>query len=83
MSAIHTLPDLSIAVNGAALTAPDLAALASVTVSERLSLPALCELSFHEPETLGGDRSPILPGASLKVVVGGVTPALFDDRAGL
>lgn len=80
MSAIQTLPDLTITVNGAALGAADLASLASVNVRERLSLPALCELVFHEPETLDGDRSPVVPGAALTVIVGGVRPALFEGE---
>lgn len=80
MSAIQTLPDLRIEVNGVPLAAADVAALSSVNVRERLSLPALCELVFHEPETLDGDQSPVSPGAAMTVVVGGVRPALFQGE---
>lgn len=80
MSAIHTLPDLTIDVDGAALPAAEMTALASVHVRERLSLPCLCELSFHEPATLDGDLSPVSPGSVLRISSAGAASALFEGE---
>jgi len=73
MSAAELLPPLRIELGGVELEQAAASTLGSVRVSERLSLPALCELAF-----LRTDRDPTLAkalsiGSALRVRVG-------DDR---
>lgn len=46
MKSVGILPQVRLLIDGEAITAPVAAALASVRVQQRLSLPALCELTF-------------------------------------
>lgn len=80
MKPVLALPDLRIELGGAALEAGDAAALATVSVCQRLSLPAQCELVFHEPATLDGRESPLRPGLPLSLRIPGTDPALFEGE---
>jgi phage protein D/phage baseplate assembly protein gpV len=73
------LPPRIIAVNGRALPDSDLAALGCIRVSQKLSLPAQCELTFcHQPNaTL---VAALAPGAELRVAVGDAIPPLFTGE---
>ncbi len=73
--ALRLLP-VTIEVNGNALADTDQASLGEVRVSQRLSLPAQCELTFFtQPATAA-----LAPGAMLRVAVGESLPPLFDGE---
>lgn len=46
MKSVGVLPQVRLLVDGEAITAPVAAAIASIRVQQRLSLPSLCELTF-------------------------------------
>ena len=78
MSSIVTIPKLFIEMDGRPLAAEDARALAAVRVHQRLSLPTVCELTFHEPGPSLADDAALLPGASLRIRVEGFAePPLF------
>lgn len=79
MTAVHGLPDLIVEVDGDALTAVAARALSSVTVSERLSTPARCELVFEEPDRSFA-RDAIAPGSGLRIKIAGEDHALFAGK---
>ena len=81
MSSIVTIPKLDIEIDGIPIPREDARTLAEVRVQQRLSLPTLCELTFHEPGgSLAGDAA-VLPGASLHIRVEGFPePPLFDGE---
>jgi uncharacterized protein involved in type VI secretion and phage assembly len=55
--------------------------LVAVRVKQVLSLPAVCELSFSDPEGVLGEASwPLRPGVNWEVAVLGVAPALFTGQ---
>ncbi|MGZ5443042.1 MAG: phage baseplate assembly protein V [Thermoanaerobaculia bacterium] len=55
MKSVGVLPQVRLLVDGEAITASAAAALASVRVQQRLSLPSLCELTFSlRTETIEG-----------------------------
>ncbi|MEJ2169295.1 MAG: phage baseplate assembly protein V [Desulfobacterales bacterium] len=81
MSSIVTIPKLDIELDGMPIPAEEARTLAEVRVHQRLSLPSVCELTFHEPGgSLAGDAA-LLPGASLHIRVEGYPePPLFDGE---
>ena len=78
MSSIVTIPKLFIEMDGRPLAAEDARALAEVRVHQGLSLPTVCELTFHEPGGSLAGEAARLPGASLRIRVEGFPePPLF------
>jgi uncharacterized protein involved in type VI secretion and phage assembly len=78
VSSIVTIPKLFIEMDGRPLAAEDARALAEVRVHQRLSLPTLCELTFHEPGRPLADAAALLPGTPLRIRVEGFhEPPLF------
>jgi phage baseplate assembly protein gpV/phage protein D len=80
MSQLHTVPQISIALNGAALSPNDLFTLVEVRVQQRLSLPALCELAFVNPTVAFIESSSFASGSSLRVSLPGVEAPLFNGQ---
>lgn len=77
MNQVATIPRIGIEIDGAALSPEDALSLAEVRVQQRLSLPALCELTFlHPTGTLAGE-APASAGSSLKVTAGDDNAVLF------
>jgi uncharacterized protein involved in type VI secretion and phage assembly len=77
VSSIVTLPKLSIETDQGPLAIEDARALAEVRVHQSLSMPTLCELTFHEPGgSLAGDAAS-LPGSALRIRVEGCREPLF------
>ena len=68
-------------MDGIPIPREDARTLAEVRVHQRLSLPTVCELTFHEPGgSLAGDAA-LLPGTSLHIRVEGFPdPPLFDGE---
>ena len=78
MSSIVTIPKLLIEMDGRQLPVEDARALAEVRVHQHLSLPTVCELTFHEPGESLADDAALLPGTSLRIRVEGFPePPLF------
>lgn len=81
MSTIVTIPKLAIEMDGMPIPGEDARTLAEVRVHQRLSLPAVCELTFHEPAGSLAGNATLLPGASLHIRVEGFPePPLFDGE---
>ena len=66
-SAIASLGQLTVEIDGAPLAPSDAVCLSGLRVRHALSLPAQCELAFHGIGPELADRAPDLMGASLKV----------------
>ncbi len=77
MSQVFGLPQVTVEVDGAPLPAETLKALAEVRVQQRLSMPALCELTFSDPPGPLAGATQIAPGAALRVTVPRQTVPLF------
>jgi phage baseplate assembly protein gpV len=80
MNALVLLPQLTLAVDGAPLVAEVGRALSGVFVQQRLSLPALCELTFSDPPGPLSAASQWSPGAALRLWVDERQPLLFDGE---
>ena len=79
MSRVGGLPALTVELGGTPLPPAELRSLASVRVQQRLSLPALCELSFLDPRgTLA--TTPPAPGTSLRLTTTAQVEPLFTER---
>lgn len=77
MSSVASVPQLLVQLDGSPLANEDRATLQEIRIQQRLSLPALCELTFADPQgPLAGSAIPEL-GASLHVSLQGVSDALF------
>jgi phage protein D/phage baseplate assembly protein gpV len=74
---IGTLPRLNIEVDAMPLSLDEMRTLWEVRVQQRLSLPALCELSFIEPTPFLDKAEILAPGSPLRVGVRGVDEPLF------
>ena len=77
MSSIVTIPKLSIEMDGMPISAEDGRALAEVRVHQGLSLPTVCELTYHEPGNALFDDAASLPGASMRIRVADFAEPLF------
>jgi uncharacterized protein involved in type VI secretion and phage assembly len=77
---LKTLPQVTIEINGAPLELSERAALAQIRVQQRLSLPALCELTFFDATGIldGGDLLSL--GADLRVTVAESETPLFAGQ---
>jgi len=77
VSSIVTLPKLSIETDQGPIPVEDARALAEVRVHQRLSMPTLCELTFHEPGGSLARDAASLPGSALRIRVEGCRDPLF------
>lgn len=77
MNSIVTIPRLLIETDGVPISLEDARALAEVRVHQGLSVPTVCELTFHEPSGPLAANAPSLPGASLRIQVEGFHEPLF------
>lgn len=79
---IRPVPQVTVEGFGVVLAPADRRALVGVRVTQRLSLPAACELTFAEPD--GGltpaGQAGLSPGASLRVTVEGHDTPLFEGE---
>jgi phage protein D/phage baseplate assembly protein gpV len=76
---VSTLPPLTVEVAHAPLREGDLDALVSVRVSQRLSAPAQCELTFVDPaDQLAGGEFP-MPGNMMRVRAGSTAAPAGGD----
>src|SRR5215467_14948751 len=91
MIGIQKLPALNIELGGATLSAPDARTLRELRVQQRLSLPALCELTFIDsPRQLAetsvvGTPLRITPEDSAEPLFSGEITAVqhvYDPRRG-
>jgi phage baseplate assembly protein gpV/phage protein D len=73
VSATESLPYVSVEIDGEGLDGDVAASLASVTVLQRFSLPALCELWFIDPVGAMRDPTACAAGASVRVRIGDET----------
>lgn len=80
MSAIVTIPKLSLELDGVPISAKDAQSLAEIRVHQGLSLPTVCELTFLEPSGALYDQAPLLAGTSLQIRVEGFSEFLFDGE---
>lgn len=77
---LQTLPHLAVEINGTQLALEDARTLWAVRVHQRLSLPALCELTFIEP-TDGISNGEMFPsGAAIRVKVAASNELLFAGQ---
>lgn len=76
MSAVETLPDLRVELDGAELTPAVKASLSSLYIAQRLSMPALCELTFSASAPDRDDLARYSSGSPIRIAVGG--EALFQ-----
>lgn len=74
---LQTLPRLVVELNNEALAVDDLRTLWEIRVLQRLSLPALCELTFIEPSASLVENDMVTPGAPMKIFVPGFDEPLF------
>jgi uncharacterized protein involved in type VI secretion and phage assembly len=77
---MHTLPRLVVEVENKPLSMDELRTLWEVRVLQRLSVPALCELTFVEPTPLLSEGEGISPGDAMTVSVSGVGEPLFRGQ---
>jgi uncharacterized protein involved in type VI secretion and phage assembly len=80
VSLTRTLPQVTLEANGRSLADDELRALSAVRVQQRLSLPALCELTFADPPGPLSVVDDLAPGAPLRVNVRGQDVALFTGE---
>jgi phage baseplate assembly protein gpV len=80
VSSIITIPKLSIEMDGKPIPEEDARALAEVRVHQSLSLPTVCELTFHEPEGVVFQDASSLPGIPVRIRVEGFKEKLFDGE---
>lgn len=80
MNRIHTLPTLTVALDNAPLSATDINALVAVRVAQKLSVPALCELTFQEPPGIPAAIARLTTGTKLQVTVAGQRTPLFTGQ---
>ncbi|HEY6233197.1 MAG TPA: phage baseplate assembly protein V [Pyrinomonadaceae bacterium] len=77
---LQTLPQLVVEVDGSALPIAEKRSLWSVRVQQRLSLPALCELTFLEPTDAMMKGDVLSAGSALRVRTAAADEPLFDGQ---
>jgi len=77
---LSTLPEVQVEAEGVSLAAEDLYALVGIRVQQRLSLPALCELTFSDPPGPLAAAARLEPGTALRVMVAGQQEPLFAGQ---
>lgn len=80
MNRTRAIPQIRVEVEGVAVSADALRALAQVRVQQRLSLPSQCELTFVDPPGPLAPASDWAPGTALRVAVQGQPEPLFQGR---
>jgi phage baseplate assembly protein gpV len=75
MTAIATLPGFSLEADGQPLPDADLLSVEEIVVTQKLSVPAMCEILFLHPA-----RTPIAYGAPLRVLVGAQKQMVFSGE---
>jgi phage protein D/phage baseplate assembly protein gpV len=79
MTAVHSVPRVTVTVDGSPLDAAQASALRHVRVVQALSVPAQCELIFQAPdEGLANDG--VAPGTSIRVELDDSDTVLFDGE---
>ena len=76
---LTTLPQINIETDGSAIKDTALVSLTGVRVQQKLSLPALCELTFLDADGLINPQD-FLIGSALKVRIDGFDDALFNGQ---
>ena len=71
------IPGVIITANGTLLRPEEIVALGDVRILQRLSCPALCELTFHDPPGPLSLPAALNPGSTLRVTVAGFDQPLF------
>src|SRR5260370_38428511 len=77
---LSTLPEVQVEEEGVSLAAEDLYALVGIRVQQRLSLPALCELTFSDPPGPLAAAARLEPGTTLRGMGAGQQEPLFAGR---
>jgi len=77
---LQTLPHLLVEIDGTALPIEEKRRLWSVRVQQRLSLPALCELSFLEPTDAMMKGDVLSAGSNLRVRTSATDEPLFTGQ---
>lgn len=77
---LKTLPQITVEIDGAPLELSDRASLAEVRVQQRLSLPALCELTFFDATEFLASGDLLSLGADLRVSVAESATPLFTGQ---
>ena len=72
MNNIATLPVFFVESNGQSLSQADLLSIEEIVVAQKLSAPAMCEISFSNPA-----HQPIEYGASLRLSIGAQKQTVF------
>ncbi len=80
MPSIHTLPKLTVELDGSLLAPTDDSRLSSIRVQQRLSQPTLCELTFIDPTGSLGSDARLMPGVAIGVRVQGQGTPLFEGE---
>jgi len=83
VSATEMLPDLKVEIDGSPLGAAGAASLSSVYLAQRLSMPALCELTFRGAPTNGDELRSCALGSSLRVDIAGVAAVFEGEIVGI
>jgi phage protein D len=66
--------------DGAPLPADAAATIGQVRIQQRLSQPSVCEVTFFDPPRTFREAKAPSPGTSLKLIIRGREPALFDGE---
>ena len=77
---LKTLPQVTIEIDGSPLELSERAALSEVRVQQRLSLPALCEITFIDTTGFLSAGERFSAGAELSVRINGFDDALFKGQ---
>jgi uncharacterized protein involved in type VI secretion and phage assembly len=80
MNSIYDFPRLVVEVQNHTWGNADLRNISEVRIQQRLSLPALCELTLRDPPGPLAVARGVLPGASLRVSLQGERTALFSGQ---
>src|SRR5207249_8870188 len=74
------LPPVTIDLAGRRLNDSELGALGEIRVQQRLSLPALCELTFFDAPTADSPLSSVVAGLTMQVSLQGEPEPLFTGE---
>jgi phage baseplate assembly protein V len=80
VNAIQTLPRVDVRADGASLPVEAASALTAVRVQQRLSMPAMCELTFVELPGMPEAAALLAPGAEIELGVDDHDQPLFEGQ---
>lgn len=80
MTALISLPSLTVIVDGAPLGEAGAGALGEVLIRHSLSLPSACELTFYEPPAAVYSVGRLAPGVSIEIRANGHGDSLFNGQ---